>query len=95
MHISKNIKILNFKYLKYDTIHSVSHRLTDSSVWSDLLKVKDIYLMGTDICMKNGNLTRFWKDRWLYQQPLCLTEPELFELCERVQSTKWARLVTG
>ena len=80
---------------KNDTIHSVSHQLNDSSVWSDLLKVKDIYLMGRDICMKNGNLTRFWKDRWLYQQPLCLTEPELFELCERVQSTKWARLVTG
>jgi len=73
--------------LKHDTFHSVSRRLNDSSVWCDLLKVKEIYLMGREVCTKNGNLTRFWKDRWLYQQPLCITDPELFELCECKEAT--------
>jgi hypothetical protein len=43
--------------------------------------------MGREVCTKNGNLTRFWKDRWLYQQPLCITDPELFELCECKEAT--------
>jgi hypothetical protein len=42
-------QILNHKYMKDQTIHDVMHKLNDSSIWSDLLKVKDIYLQGRSI----------------------------------------------
>lgn len=28
------------------SIFTVSHKVTDSTIWSDLLKVKDLYLQG-------------------------------------------------
>lgn len=79
--------IVKYKYLRNDTIQSVSHKIHDSSVWYDLLKIKDVYLLGRDVCVKNGSLTRFWKDIWLYQQPLCLIAPVLFELCDCKEAT--------
>jgi len=44
--------IVRHKYLRNNSIHSVSHRLTNSAVWYDLLKVKDYYLFGRGICTK-------------------------------------------
>lgn len=38
--------------------------------------------LGRDIGIKNGCHTRFWKDNWLYQQPLCEIAPVLFALCD-------------
>lgn len=52
-----------------------------------MLKVKDIYLLGRDICTNNGGYTGFWKDTWLYQQHLCTIAPELFEPCENKDIT--------
>jgi hypothetical protein len=53
-------KIVQFKYLKNKSIHDVGHKLNDSPMWYDLLKVKNIYLQGRSISSKNGELTRFW-----------------------------------
>lgn len=39
-------KIVKFKYLKNKSIHDVRHKLNDSSMWYDLLKVREIYLQG-------------------------------------------------
>jgi len=74
--------IVKYKYFRKDNIYSGSHKLNDSSIWYDLLKIKDVYLLGRDLCIKNGCQTRFWKDKWLYPQPLCISDPILFELCE-------------
>ena len=52
-------KLINYKYLWKDNIHNVKHKLNDSSMWSDLLKIKDFYLLGRDIRVKSGNNTRF------------------------------------
>lgn len=46
--------IIKFKYLKNASICTVSHRQNDSPIWSDLLKVRDIYLQGRKITVKNG-----------------------------------------
>jgi hypothetical protein len=75
-------QILNHKYMKDQTIHDVMHKLNDSSIWSDLLKVKDIYLQGRSIVVSNGEQTRFWLDPWVYNSPICDIAPMLFELCE-------------
>ena len=52
-------KIVKFKYLKNKSIHDVRHKLNDSSMWYDLLKVREIYLQGRSISIKNRELTRF------------------------------------
>jgi hypothetical protein len=59
----------------------------DSPVWADLLKVKQIYLRGRQIITKNGKQTLFWKEKWLYDQPLCTVAPVLFEWCEEKNIT--------
>jgi hypothetical protein len=41
--------LVKAKYLAKDSIHTVSHKLHDSPMWSDLLKVKDLYLRGRTI----------------------------------------------
>lgn len=74
--------IVRHKYLRNNSVHSVTHRLNDSPVWYDLLEIKEVYLLGRKKCTKDGCHTRFWKDSQVYQQPLCLVAPDLFELCE-------------
>jgi len=75
-------QIVKIKYMKQQTIHDVNHRLYDSPMWNDLLKVKNIYLQGRGISVENGCLTRFWLDPWLYNEPIAVIAPVLFELCE-------------
>lgn len=74
-------KIIKFKYLKNESLCTVKHKQTDSAVWSDLLKIKNIYLQGRVRKIKNGQNTLFWKDRWLFDQPLSDVFPELFAMC--------------
>jgi len=52
-------KIVKFKYLKNKSIHDVRHKLNDSAMRYDLLKVREIYLQGRSISIKNRELTRF------------------------------------
>lgn len=56
-------------------------------MWVDLLKIKDIYLHGREVKVGRGNLTRFWNDPWLFQEPLCMITPLLFELAEDKKMT--------
>ena len=73
--------IIKFKYLKKHNICSVKHRQNDSPIWIDLLKIRHIYLKGRKIDVKNGSNTLFWKDTWLFDKPIQLLFPELFEIC--------------
>ena len=78
--------IIQAKYLHNKTIFSVTHKNTNSPVWSDLLKVKDLYLHGRSIKICNGEKTRFWSDAWLYDKPLAVIAPILFTLCEQKEA---------
>jgi hypothetical protein len=60
--------------------------LTDSPIWSDLLKVKDLYLHGRSIKICNRQKTRFWSDIWLYDKALATIAPTLFILCEQKEA---------
>lgn len=73
--------IVKFKYLKKDSICTVKHRQNDSAIWSDLLKVRDIYLQGRKMIGRDGKKTLFWKDTWLFDKPLNYLFPDLFKLC--------------
>jgi hypothetical protein len=45
--------IIKHKYLRSNTIHTLTHKLNDSPVWYDLLKVKEFYLLGRSINLYN------------------------------------------
>jgi hypothetical protein len=75
-------EIVRYKYLRNNSIHDVCHKLNDSQMWYDLLKIKSIYLQGRNVSIKNGESVRFWWDNWLYDLPLKEVAPVLFELSE-------------
>ena len=76
-------KIVKFKYVKNGSILDVSHKQSDSAIWADLLKIKNIYLQGRKVLVRNGKNTFFWKDSWLYDKPLCMMFPDLFKFCKQ------------
>jgi hypothetical protein len=80
-------KIVKHKYLKKDTIFTVSHKQSDSSIWADLLKVKKIYLQGRKVKTNDGRNTMVWNDTWLYSKPLCDLYPDLYKLCDQKNMT--------
>jgi len=80
-------EIVRYKYLRNKSIYEVKHSLNVSAMWSDLLKVKDIYLQGREIKAGKGELTSFWLDSWLYDEPLSSCAPILFELCDNKNVT--------
>lgn len=80
-------QIVKFKYLKSDSINTVKHKQSDSAIWADLLKVKDLYLQGRKMIIKDGRNTLFWKDTWLFDKPLNIVYPNLFKLCEQKNMT--------
>jgi hypothetical protein len=67
--------IVKYKYLNNKSIHEVGHKINDSPMWYELLKVKSIYLQGRGVTFRRENLTRFWLDPWVYKEPLYLSAP--------------------
>jgi len=78
---------VKFKYIKDGSICTVKHRQADSPIWADLLKVRKIYLQGRKLNVRDGQRTLFWKDIWLYDQPLCMLYPDLFAMCQQSDLT--------
>ena len=60
----------------------MKHRLDDSPIWADLLKIRMVYLQGRQIHTKDGKKTLFWEDSWLIGGPLCVAHPVLYDLCK-------------
>jgi hypothetical protein len=64
-------------------IACVGHRQGDSSYWTKLLKVENLYLENRTMVVGDGRKTSFWIDAWSSQLPLKLRFPDLFEICEQ------------
>ena len=47
-------ELVEKKYLKGNPISVVKHRLDDSPIWIDLLKIREVYLRGRVIQVANG-----------------------------------------
>jgi hypothetical protein len=52
-----------------------------------MLKIKDFYLQGKSVSIKNGEHIRFWLDPWVYDDSLCEIAPTLYQLCEHKDVT--------
>lgn len=79
--------IVKHKYLKKDNISTVKHKQNDSSMWADRLKIRNLYLQGRKITIGNGKKALFWKDSWLYEQPICVLFPELCKMAQQQNAT--------
>ena len=75
-------QIVKVKYLWNKTITTVKTNLSDSSCWKEIMKVRDVYIAGRGIKIKDGSLVRFWKDPWLDKTPLMQLYPQLFDICQ-------------
>jgi hypothetical protein len=71
--------IVNTKYVKKYPTSLIPARISDSPIWSDLLKIRHIYLKGRVLKISNGQRVSFWLDPWLEDVPLCQAFPLLFE----------------
>jgi hypothetical protein len=58
----------------------IPQRLSDSPIWSDLLKIREIYLKGRMLKIGNDQFVSFCLDSWLNEVPLCQLYPILYEL---------------
>jgi hypothetical protein len=73
--------IVKAKYLRNKSVANVTCKFNDSLCWKSLLKIKDTYLVGRKINLRNGSICRRWKDSILDEIPFCNKFPNLFDLC--------------
>jgi hypothetical protein len=78
---------MRLKYLRGKGIYFAKNRPGDSPLWSDMLKVRDLYLCGRRMRVGNGLLTSFWGDSWCSTSPLKDMFPVLFDICNEQNIT--------
>jgi hypothetical protein len=61
---------------------SAKHKPSESPLWADMLKVKDIYLNGRSMKVNYGKRTHFWGDTLCGLIPFKNKFPSLFEICD-------------
>ena len=73
-------QLLKNKYLGIKSLTQISRRPGDSQFWSGLMNYKDQFLRWGRFEVRNGQTTRFWKDKWLTSRPLSEQFPNLFNI---------------
>jgi hypothetical protein len=63
-------QLLKNKYLGDKSLTQISRRPGDSHFWSGLMAIKDQFLRWGHFQVRDGQATRFWKDKWLTSRSL-------------------------
>jgi hypothetical protein len=74
-------EIVALKYVRGTHVCLIKPKISDSPVWTDLLKIRQVYLKGREYILNNGKLISFWLDVWMGKDPLCVKYPILYDLC--------------
>ena len=69
------------KYVKSSYAAQLKVRQSNSPLWNDLLKVREIYLKGRAMAVGNGEMTYFWRDPWCGSSTLKDKFSEIFDIC--------------
>ena len=80
-------RIAKAKYLRNKTVVSVKFRFNDSPCWKAVMQVKEIYMAGRGIKLRDGSIIRFWKDACLDGDSLMNLFPELYDICQEMDIT--------
>jgi hypothetical protein len=84
------------KYKIVDSIRFLKQKPSNSPMWNDLVKIKDIYLNGRIISVGDGRKTDFWEDSWCGLVSLKEKINELFDICEdQNKSVAWMAARAG
>jgi hypothetical protein len=59
----------------------IQEKMSDSPLWKDFLKIRQVYLKGREYKINNGKSVSFWLDMWLEDKPVCVIYPILFDSC--------------
>jgi hypothetical protein len=82
-------EIVRLKYAKDTHVCLIKPSSHDSPVWTDLLKIRHIYLKGREYELNDGRSISFWFDIWMGNTALCTSYPALYDLClEQDKSVK-------
>lgn len=81
-------EIVKKKYIKDGCISQIKHRQTDSLVWSDLLKVRDLYLEGRRMRVGDGKSTDVWNDKWCGNFSLREKFQNIYDICHEQKVTE-------
>ena len=73
-------QLLKNKYLGDKSLTQISRRPGDSHFWSGLMAIKDQFLRWGHFQVRDGQATRFWKDKWLTSRSLSERFPNLFNV---------------
>jgi hypothetical protein len=82
---------------KYNIKRGIVHlkvKPSNSPVWNDLIKVKELYMCGRYIQIGNGRDTDFWSDPWCGTIPLKEKFRQLAEICNE-QKKSVAEIARG
>jgi hypothetical protein len=63
-------ELLKNKYLGDKSLTQISRRPGDSHFWSGLMNIKDQFFRWSHFQVRDGQATRFWKDKWLTSRSL-------------------------
>jgi hypothetical protein len=66
-----------------------AHKQKDYALWSDMLHIKDLYLCGRIMQVRDGTRTHFWGDSWCGHSSLKGGFPDLFEICNEQDIDGW------
>jgi hypothetical protein len=88
-------EIVRLKYVKQTPICLIPHRMHDSPLWKDLMKVRHIYLRAREYKLNNGMSISFWLDKWLDDKPLCASYPIMYDLCPNQKAFVHEVVVAG
>lgn len=68
------------KYVKNQCLSQIKHK-------HNLLKVRELYMVGRKIIIGNGVTTDFWNDKWCGDFSLYEKFNELYEICREQRIT--------
>jgi hypothetical protein len=73
-------QLLKNKYLGDKSLIQIFRRPDDSHFWSGLMNIKDQFLRWGHFQVRDGQSTRFWKDKWLTSRSLSEQFPNPFNI---------------
>jgi hypothetical protein len=73
--------IVRQKYMKNICVFQVRYKASNSPVWNDLIKIKNVYIKGGVLRLGDGKNIDFWHNIWC--EPLSLKDRflELYKIC--------------
>lgn len=79
--------VIRAKYFRRVDVTSISSKFLDPPIWKAIMKVKPHYMVGREVMLRSGNITRLWHDSVNAGPPLKNSYADLFYICNNQDIT--------